>query len=317
MKPLITFVLLIAATSCFAQKQDVYFVKDDGSYVTHRDSADYIRIIKEPVSGSDYFDVSEYYLNGKIKLLGESSSPSYPKFEGTAIRYYPNGKKSAVNIYKNGGLTGIQYEFFPNGKPYIVKTHTIEQKSPPITNIVITSNFDSLGKALVVEGNGHFIRYDKDFKYIAEEGDLKNGKKEGEWKFNQDSLSAVELYKEDKFISGTSNFKGEIKNYTVASAPPSFRGGIDSFLRYIGDNINYPAEDRRNGIQGTVLAQFIVERDGKLSNIKILRAPSRGMENEAIRVIKRSQTWIPGTQFGRTVRAIYTIPINFSLGSPF
>ena len=166
----------------------------------------------------------------------------------------------------------------------------------------------------MVDGNGHFMRYDKDLKYITEEGDLKNGLKEGEWKFNQDSLSAVELYKEDKFISGTSNFKGEIKNYTVAESTPSFKGGADGFLRYLGDNIYYPVEDRRNGIQGVVLAQFIVERDGKLSHIKILRAPSPAMQSEALRVLKRSPCWIPGIQFGSPVRATYTVPINFSLG---
>lgn len=316
MKPLIFCLLLFASISCLAQKQDVYFVKDDGSYVNHRDSADYIRIIKEPAAGSAYFGVAEYYPDGKVKRMGESSSPDYPKLEGTCVSYYPNGKRKAVNIYKNGTLTGLQYEFFPNGKPYIIKTHTIERKSPPITNIVITSNYDSLGKALVVDGNGHFIRYDKDLKYVAEEGDLKNGLKDGEWKFNQDSLTAVELYKEDKFISGASNFKGEIKNYTVAEAPPSFKGGVDGFLRYLGDNIHYPVEDRRSGIEGVVVAQFVVERDGKLSNIKILRAPSTSMQSEALRVIKRSQSWIPGTQFGRTVRATYTVPINFSLGYP-
>ncbi len=311
MKPLFTFLFLAAATACFAQKQDVYFLKNDGSYVTHRDSADYIRIIKEPAAGSAYFGVSEYYPDGKIKLMGESSSPSYPKFEGTRVSYYPNGKRSAVNVYKNGVLTGVQYEFFPNGKLYIVSTNGATPLSAYST---VTSNYDSLGKALVENGTGHFVKYDKDFKYIAEEGDLKEGKKDGEWKFIQDSLTATELYKDDKFISGTSNFKGEIKNYTVPEAPPSFRGGTDGFLKYLATSISYPIEDRRNGLQGVVLVWFIVERDGKISNIKILKSPSPGMESEAIRVIKRSPNWIPGTQFGRTVRATYTIPINFSLG---
>jgi TonB family protein len=314
MRSLFIFLFLAVATACLAQKQDVYFVKDDGSFVAHRDSANFIRIIKEPASGSANYGLMEYYPDGKLKLVGESSSPEYPKLEGTCISYYHNGNRKAVNIYKNGTLTGLQYEFFPNGKPYIVKTHTPGSPKLPIPNITITSNYDSLGKALVVDGNGHFIRYNKDFKYVAEEGNLKNGKKDGEWKFNQDSLTAVELYNEDKFISGTSNFKGEIKNYTVAEAPPSFKGGVDGFLRYLGDNIYYPVEDRRSGIQGVVVAQFVVERDGKLSNIKILRAPSPGMQSEALRVIKRSQSWIPGTQFGRTVRATYTVPIHFSLG---
>ena len=179
MRSLFTFLFLAVATSCPAQKQDVYFVKDDGSYVNQRDSANYIRIIKEPTSGSDYFGLTEYYLDGQLKLVGESSSPDYPKLEGTSISYYPNGNRKAVNIYRNGTLTGLQYEFFPNGKAYIAKTHTPGSPNLPIPNITITSNYDSLGKRLVVDGNGHFIKYDKDFKYVSEEGDLKWPKRRG------------------------------------------------------------------------------------------------------------------------------------------
>lgn len=316
MKQIFTFIFLISGISCLAQKQDVYFLKNDGTYVNHRDSADYIRIMKEPTAGSAYFGVAEYYPNGKVKLMGESSAPDYTKFEGTCISYYPDGKRKAVNIYKNGALSGVQYEFFPNGKPYIIKTHTPGTPNQPIPNITITGNYDSLGKALVENGNGRFVKYDKDFKYVAEEGDLKNGKKDGEWKFNQDSLTAVEIYKEDKFISGTSKFKGEIINYTVPETLPSYKGGPDSFLRYLANSISYPIPERQNNIQGRVVLTFIVEKDGSISEVKVIRSVSRNIDEEALRVIKKSAKWTPGTQFGRPVRASYTVPISFSLGYP-
>src|SRR5690349_15992941 len=102
MKPFITLFLLCVSITCLAQKQDVYFMKNDGSIVNHRDSADYIRIMKEPAAGSAYFGVAEYYLDGKIKTVGESLSATSLRFEGTVARYYPNGKRSAVNIYKKG-----------------------------------------------------------------------------------------------------------------------------------------------------------------------------------------------------------------------
>lgn len=314
MKPLITFILLFAGITCLAQKQDVYFLKNDGSYVTHRDSADYIRIMKEPVSGLAYFGVTEYYLDGKVKTEGESSFPGYPRFENTRVSYYPNGKRSAVNTYKSGGLTGIQYEFFPNGKPYIVKTQTPGTPNQPIPNITITSNYDSLGKALVENGTGHFIKYDKDFKYVAEEGDLKNGLKEGEWKFKEDSVTAVELYKDGKFISGTSNLNGDIKNYTVDATLPTFKGGPENFLSYLAASVRYPPSDREKNIQGRVVVTFFVEKNGSLSDIKVIRSASPDIDAEAIRVVKNSPKWIPGTQFGRAVRTTFLIPINFSLG---
>lgn len=314
MKQLVTFIFLISGISCFAQKQDVFFLKNDGSYVNHRDSADYIRIMKEPAAGSVYFGVSEYYLDGKVKLVGESLLPNYVRFEGTCVSYYPNGKRSAVNTYKSGGLTGIQYEFFPNGKLYIVETHTLPTPNLPIPQITITSNYDSLGKALVENGTGHFIRYDKDFKYVAEEGDLKNGLKEGEWKFKEDSVTAVELYKDGKFISGTSNLNGDIKNYTVDATLPTFKGGPENFLRYLGESVRYPPSDREKNVQGRVVVSFIVEKDGSLSNIKAIQSVSPDIDAEAVRVIKNSPKWIPGTKFGRPVRASYIVPIKFSLG---
>ena len=318
MKPIISFLFFLTSITCFAQKQDVYFLKNDGTNVTHRDSADYIRIMKEPAAGSAYFGVAEYYPNGKVKRMGESSAPDYPKLEGTCVSYYPNGTRKAVNIYKNGALTGIQYEFFPNGKLYIVKTHTPGTPNLPISNIAITSNYDSLGKALVTDGNGHFVQYNKDFKYIAEEGDLKNGKKEGEWKFKQDSLTAVELYKDDKFISGTSILNdGDTQKYTTPETPPLFKGGPDGFLRYLANSISYPIPERQNNIQGRVILSFTVEKDGTISNIKVIQSASRNMDAEAVRVIKKSPKWTPGIQFGRPVRAQYTVPIYFSVGGPF
>lgn len=314
MRSLFTLLLLTIACTCFAQKQDVYFLKNDGSYVNHRDSADYIRIMKEPAAGSGYFGVAEYYLDGKVKRVGESLSATYPRFEGTVVSYYQNGKRSTVSTYNKGVLTGIEYEFFSNGKPYIVKTNTPGSQYLPIPQITITSNYDSLGKALVENGTGHFIKYDKDFRYIAEEGDLKNGLKEGEWKFKEDNLTAVELYKNDEFVSGTSNLNGDIKKYTVNVTLPTFKGSHEGFAQYLASNLHYPALDREKNVQGRVVVFFIVEKDGSLSNIKAIESVSPNMDAEAIRVIKDAPKWIPGTKFGRPVRAPYTMPINFSLG---
>jgi TonB family protein len=314
MKQIFTFIFLVSGISCLAQKQDVYFLKNDGSVVNHRDSADYIRVVKERAAGSVYFGVSEYYPDGKVKTVGESLVPNYPRFDGTVTRYYPNGKRSAVNTYKIGRLTGIQYEFFPNGKAYIVNTYTPGSPNLPIPSVTITSNYDSLGKALVENGTGHFIKYDKDFKYVAEEGDLKNGLKEGEWKFKEDSVTAVELYQGDKFISGTSTLNGDVKTYTAPAAPPTFKGGSENFLRYLAVSVHYPPSEREKNVQGRVVVSFIVEKDGSLSKVKAIQSVSPDMDAEAIRVVKNSPKWIPGTQFGRPVRASFTIPINFSLG---
>lgn len=104
------------------------------------------------------------------------------------------------------------------------------------------------------------------------------------------------------------------KVYDVVEVQPKFPGGNDKFIKYLSDNIKYPAVDRENNLQGRVYLQFVVERDGSLTDIKAVRGPSQAMQDEAIRVLKRSPKWEPGIQNGRKVRATFTVPINFTLG---
>ncbi len=104
------------------------------------------------------------------------------------------------------------------------------------------------------------------------------------------------------------------KVYDVVEVQPKFPGGNDKFIKYLGDNIKYPPVDRENNLQGRVYLQFVVERDGSLTDIKAVRGPSQAMQDEAIRVLKRSPKWEPGIQNGRKVRATFTVPINFTLG---
>lgn len=92
---------------------------------------------------------------------------------------------------------------------------------------------------------------------------------------------------------------------------PSFPGGesyqIDFFLK----NIKYPIKDRNLGHQGTVYVTFIVEDDGTITNIEILKGVSKGIDNEAIRVISIMPTWIPGTKNGKKIRVRYNVPFRF------
>ncbi len=103
------------------------------------------------------------------------------------------------------------------------------------------------------------------------------------------------------------------KVYDVVEVLPSFPGGPDKFIAYLQKNMRYPAADRENNVQGKAVMQFVVERDGSLTDIKVVRAPTQAMGDEATRVLKSSPKWKPGIQNGRPVRAQYTIPISFTL----
>ena len=94
---------------------------------------------------------------------------------------------------------------------------------------------------------------------------------------------------------------------------PTFKGGDTAFAKFLKQNIQYPKVAKDNNISGKVYISFIIEKDGTLTNFKILRNPGCGMAEEALRVMKLSPAWIPGTQNGIPVRVGYTVPINFAL----
>jgi TonB family protein len=104
------------------------------------------------------------------------------------------------------------------------------------------------------------------------------------------------------------------KVYDMVAKMPEFPGGIQSFGKFLSDNVKYPKADRENGVSGKVFCNFIVEADGSLSNIKAVRGPSATMNAEAVRVLLKSPKWHPGTNDkGQAVRVSYTVPINFTL----
>jgi TonB family protein len=105
--------------------------------------------------------------------------------------------------------------------------------------------------------------------------------------------------------------------YNVVEHLPSFPGGTNEFISYLANSIKYPAADRQKNIQGRVVAQFVVEPDGSLTNIKIIRSPSDDMSKETERVLGLSPKWEPGMQKGVAVRSRYTVPLSFTLGKIF
>lgn len=94
---------------------------------------------------------------------------------------------------------------------------------------------------------------------------------------------------------------------------PEFPGGLSKFYSYISKNYNYPAAAREQGVSGRVIVSFIVEKDGSLTDIKVLRDMGLGTGEEAMRLLKKSSKWRAGVQNGRNVRVQYTLPIILNL----
>src|SRR5476651_1804524 len=116
--------------SASAQKRNIYLFKNSGRQVEVRDSADYMRIVTEPDSGSTLYNVVEYYVNNKPKLVGKSTKFAFLSLEGQCATYYPSGKKHEVADYKNGIRDGDSYEYYPNGKLYTHKHYMPGNANP-------------------------------------------------------------------------------------------------------------------------------------------------------------------------------------------
>ncbi|MEX1003249.1 MAG: energy transducer TonB [Crocinitomicaceae bacterium] len=101
--------------------------------------------------------------------------------------------------------------------------------------------------------------------------------------------------------------------YDMPEQMPQFPGGADAMEQFISSHIKYPPEAKAKNIQGKVYVQFVVEKDGSISEIKIRRGAHQLLDDEAVRVIKLMPDWKPGSMRGKKVRVRYTIPITFGL----
>ena len=112
---------------------------------------------------------------------------------------------------------------------------------------------------------------------------------------------------------------GKIDRHPVEQIPlyqtmPAYPGGLQALIEYLTANVKYPEEARKNGVEGRVLVQFVVDKDGSITKVKVLRSSGvKAFDNEAIRVISSMPYWKPGTVRGKNVRVKYKLPVNFSL----
>ncbi|PLK44622.1 energy transducer TonB [Emticicia sp. TH156] len=101
--------------------------------------------------------------------------------------------------------------------------------------------------------------------------------------------------------------------FTTVEQQPEFPGGLKEMYAFIGKNLKYPSAAQRANISGRVFAKFVVEKDGRIGDVQILKGIGFGCDEEAQRVIKSMPKWNPGKQNGRSVRVFFTMPINFQL----
>ncbi len=265
----------------------------------------YIQIIKNFLSfKKEPYEVQEYYASGKIAARYSIVSNLGLRKTGGFVSYYENGKRKSIKNYKEGKAFGPYFNFYENGKNKLA-AEDIEDPKSHIIRVKINQFWDADGEQKVVDGNGYF---DSSFKDGFEKGEVKNSFKVGSWRGRDHEVNYEEFYENGKLISGVStNESGQSFNYTLGEVKPEPKGGMESFYKYVGGNFVCPNVEQ---LQGKIYLNFVIEKDGSVTDIKVLKDIGYGSGAEAVRVLQGFKNWTAGLQRGIKVRCAYLLPIS-------
>lgn len=128
----------------------------------------------------------------------------------------------------------------------------------------------------------------------------------------EDDNSVVEIAAPVQQVVEEEEVEEEV--FVVVEKMPEFPGGQAALFKYLSENVKYPVIAQENGIQGRVICQFVVNKDGSIVDVEVVRSGGdASLDKEAVRVIKSMPKWHPGQQRGKSVRVKYTVPVNFKL----
>ena len=130
-------------------------------------------------------------------------------------------------------------------------------------------------------------------------------------KSSEDDNEAVEIKYVEPVVEEEEPVEEEI--FQVVENMPEFPGGMGELMKFLGKNIKYPTIAQENGVQGRVIVQFVVNKDGSIVDPVVVRSVDPYLDKEALRVVKAMPKWKPGMQRGKTVRVKYTVPVTFKL----
>jgi TonB family protein len=263
------------------------------------------------------------------------------KIDGTVICFRLMNTYFETNIalnYFSNGLLQHKYErvddvitetsWYQNGQIKQVK-ETLKKKPMTTDTTYIVDFWTKTGKHLVNNGNGWLsqntsqsgenengwqLTYSEEV--CIEQGQIKQGLKTGKWtgKWADSTLFYEERYENGEIKEAFAVYDGQKVAYTEVQKQPEFKGGVGALLQFLGSNITYPREALRKNISGKVYLTFVIDKQGKVGDVEVVKGIGGGCDEEAIRVVKKmTGLWKPGLYRGKLVNVKYNLPISFVL----
>lgn len=304
------FLFLFFTTLLLAQNsQDKVVLLDSLRKETSGTNYSYKRVIKDYYTEKTEYQWLEYYKSGQLKSDKKFSGKDGGYPIGEEINYYENGNKQSSSFYEDKHRTGKYTEWFENGN---LKQEGFYNPEKPNTkeHYQVVTIWNEKGTKMIENGNG---TYEVDSDEIHEKGNYKDGLKHGFWKFTNKKRNYFyeEEYKNGEFQLGYRVDENGVKNtYTYIEKRPEPSKGIQGFYKYVSTQFNPTREAIANKVQGKIFLSFVIEKDGKVNDVKVIRGLGYGLDEEAIRVLQNCPAWTPGEQRGVKVKCQYSLPIS-------
>jgi len=305
---LITVLLLLVSTLCIAQTSanDKKIYLDSTWNETSQKNSKYYRIVKDYYLDKNLYVINDYYETGVLQMEGFSKTKDGFIKEGKFVFYFRNGNKKELIHYQKFQPIGFCAQWYEDGSKKLEGQYVEEEK--PLINVLRVDRFwNSKGIQTVVDGNGDF---EENSEFFYASGKVKDGFKDGFWEGSDKKMEYTfsETYGETKLISGVTTDKfGQLHSYTELEIRPLPEKGMEGFYKYIGRNFVCPKVE---GLHGKIYIKFVIEKDGSVNDIKVLRDIGYGTGAEAVRVLQGCENWIPGLQRGIKVRCTFSLPIS-------
>ena len=292
------------------------YMADRDVVATGIDKQNYMMLILQQCTAVDFSNMSNNFsfllTKKRIKMITQSK-----KAKGVVIKALLTLPLFALLLFANCKSTG------QNNKP-TEKAAEAEQpvEAQNLTNFkladgCILSFSDPLEITFSDEGTSiSETKYYLDLNLITNDTTFMIGDHEVVAVKNHDEYNSLSVKIDGKdldlnFLGGM--VKDDSETSSGPDMPATFPGGEAKMMEYLRENLKYPESVREKGIEGKVYVQFVVEKDGSINDVKILRSVCKELDNEAVRVIKAMPKWNPGTQNGEPVRTTMMLPINFKI----
>ncbi len=311
---LLVFLSSFISFSQIGPNDDAVFI-DSLNNIGTEENYKFIRVVKDYTEEKELYDVSFYSRSGKIERRTQTTNKFFMAFEGPCVYYYENGKRKKTENYSDNKINGKQFEWYENGAIKLESEVVYDKKTNnSTTKIIHYWNVDHEQK--VIDGEGEYEEIEEislnssEKSIIKSKGEIKNYVKDGVWNtsYSMSKQTTKETYRNGIFISGvTIDENGKEQAYSILEEKPQPRNGMADFYNFIGKNYRTPDIA---GLKGVIYLTFIIERDGEITDIKIIKDIGFGTGAEAIRVLSKYGHWLPGKQRGIPVRVMYSLPIT-------